>query len=327
MQKNKPNITLSSYDDIFSTDHDGSSNEQIVRQIPLSDLHPFRDHPFGVRDDEEMDKMVESINSYGVLTPAIARPRKEGGYEIIAGHRRCHASEKAGLETIPVIVRNLDDDAATILMVDSNLQREDILPSEKAKAFKMKMDAMKHQGSREDLKKANKDDLSQSDNGDLTCGQVDHKVINSKSRDVIAEEAGESGKQVQRFIRLTNLTPDLMQMVDDHKLAFNPAVEISYLKPEDQKLLIGAMEYAQATPSLSQAQRLKKFSQQGMLKYEVMCAVMTEEKKPAVSRITIEGDVLKKYFPKSYSPKEMENTIIKLLEQWQNKREHGEQSI
>ena len=324
MQKNKPNITLSSYDDIFSTDHDGSSNEQIVRQIPLSELHPFRDHPFGVRDDEEMDKMVESINSYGVLTPAIARPRKEGGYEIIAGHRRCHASEKAGLETIPVIVRNLDDDAATILMVDSNLQREDILPSEKAKAFKMKMDAMKHQGSREDLKHVSNDDLNQSENGDSSSRQLGTR---SRTDETIAANSQDSARNVQRFIRLTNLTPDLMQMVDDHKLAFNPAVEISYLKPEDQKLLIGAMEYAQATPSLSQAQRLKKFSQQGMLKYEVMCAVMTEEKKPAVSRITIEGDVLKKYFPKSYSPKEMENTIIKLLEQWQNKREHGEQSI
>ena len=324
MQKNRPNIKLSSYDDIFSTDHENSSNEQIVRQIPLSELHPFKDHPFGVRDDEEMDKMVESINSYGVLTPAIARPRKEGGYEIIAGHRRCHASEKAGLETIPVIVRNLDDDAATILMVDSNLQREDILPSEKAKAFKMKMEAIKHQGSREDLKQANMEDLSQSDNGDLTSCQVGTKL---RTDEAIAVNSQDSARNVQRFIRLTNLTPDLMQMVDDHKLAFNPAVEISYLKPDDQKLLIGAMEYAQATPSLSQAQRLKKFSQQGMLKYEVMCAVMTEEKKPAVSRITIEGDVLKKYFPKSYSPKEMENTIIKLLEQWQNKREHGEQSI
>lgn len=324
MQRNKPNITLSSYDDIFSTDHDGSSNEQIVRQIPLSELHPFRDHPFGVRDDEEMDKMVESINSYGVLTPAIARPRKEGGYEIIAGHRRCHASEKAGLETIPVIVRNLDDDAATILMVDSNLQREDILPSEKAKAFKMKMDAMKHQGSREDLKHVSNDDLNQSENGESSSRQLGTR---SRTDETIAANSQDSARNVQRFIRLTNLTPDLMQMVDDHKLAFNPAVEISYLKPEDQKLLIGAMEYAQATPSLSQAQRLKKFSQQGMLKYEVMCAVMTEEKKPAVSRITIEGDVLKKYFPKSYSPKEMENTIIKLLEQWQSKREHGEQSI
>lgn len=324
MQKNRPNIKLSSYDDIFSTDHDRSNNEQIVRQIPLSELHPFKDHPFGVRDDEEMDKMVESINSYGVLTPAIARPRKEGGYEIIAGHRRCHASEKAGLETIPVIVRNLDDDAATILMVDSNLQREDILPSEKAKAFKMKMEAMKHQGSREDLKHASNDDLNQGENGDSSSRQLGTR---SRTDEAIAANSQDSARNVQRFIRLTNLTPDLMQMVDDHKLAFNPAVEISYLKPDDQKLLIGAMEYAQATPSLSQAQRLKKFSQQGMLKYEVMCAVMTEEKKPAVSRITIEGDVLKKYFPKSYSPKEMENTIIKLLEQWQNKREHGEQSI
>ena len=324
MQKNKPNITLSSYDDIFSTDHENSSSEQMVRQIPLSELHPFKDHPFGVRDDEEMDKMVESINSYGVLTPAIVRPRKEGGYEIIAGHRRCHASEKAGLETMPVIVRNLDDDAATILMVDSNLQREDILPSEKAKAFKMKMEAMKHQGSREDLKQGNKDESKQDENGDSASCQVGTRL---RTDETIAEGTQDSARNVQRFIRLTNLTPDLMQMVDDHKLAFNPAVEISYLKPEDQKLLIGAMDYAQATPSLSQAQRLKKFSQQGMLKYEVMCAVMTEEKKPAVSRITIEGDVLKKYFPKSYSPKEMENTIIKLLEQWQNKREHGEQSI
>lgn len=303
MQKKGGNISLSSYDDIFSTEESRTeATQERVQEIPLSELHPFEGHPFKVVDDEAMMKTVESITQFGVMTPAIARPRAEGGYELIAGHRRHRASELAGKTTMPVIVRNMDDDAATILMVDSNLQRETILPSERAFAYKMKLDAIKHQGERTDL----------------TCGQVAHKL---KSRDIVASEAGESEKQVRRYIRLTELIPELLDMVDERKIAFNPAVELSYLKSEEQREFLEAMDYAQATPSLSQAQRLKKFSQEGKCSLDAMCAIMSEEKKGELDRVTLKNDVLRKYFPKNYTPKQMEDTIIKLLEQWQKKRQ------
>ena len=303
MQKKGGNISLSSYDDIFSTEESRTeATQERVQEIPLSELHPFEGHPFKVVDDEAMMKTVESITQFGVMTPAIARPRAEGGYELIAGHRRHRASELAGKTTMPVIVRNMDDDAATILMVDSNLQRETILPSERAFAYKMKLDAIKHQGERTDL----------------TCGRVAHKL---KSRDIVASEAGESEKQVRRYIRLTELIPELLDMVDERKIAFNPAVELSYLKSEEQREFLEAMDYAQATPSLSQAQRLKKFSQEGKCSLDAMCAIMSEEKKGELDRVTLKNDVLRKYFPKNYTPKQMEDTIIKLLEQWQKKRQ------
>ena len=302
MPKKGGNISLSSYDDIFQTDQSREEAQQErVQEIPLSELHPFKGHPFKVLDDEAMQKTVESIAQFGVMTPAIARPRPEGGYEIISGHRRHHASELAGKETMPVIVRNMDDDAATILMVDSNLQRETLLPSERAFAFKMKSDAMKHQGMRTDL----------------TSVQLAPKLTTA----IIGEESGMSSDNVKRYIRLTNLIPVLLDMVDEKKIAFNPAVEISYLKPEEQQDFLEAMDYAQSTPSLSQAQRLKKFSQEGKCSLDAMCAIMSEEKKGELDRVTIKHDVLRKYFPKSYTPKQMEDTIIKLLEQWQRKRE------
>ena len=302
MPKKGGNISLSSYDDIFQTDQSREEAQQErVQEIPLSELHPFKGHPFKVLDDEAMQKTVESIAQFGVMTPAIARPRPEGGYEIIAGHRRHHASELAGKETMPVIGRNMDDDAATILMVDSNLQRETLLPSERAFAFKMKSDAMKHQGMRTDL----------------TSVQLAPKLTTA----IIGEESGMSSDNVKRYIRLTNLIPVLLDMVDEKKIAFNPAVEISYLKPEEQQDFLEAMDYAQSTPSLSQAQRLKKFSQEGKCSLDAMCAIMSEEKKGELDRVTIKHDVLRKYFPKSYTPKQMEDTIIKLLEQWQRKRE------
>ncbi len=302
MPKKGGNISLSSYDDIFQTDQSREEAQQErVQEIPLSELHPFKGHPFKVLDDEAMQKTVESIAQFGVMTPAIARPRPEGGYEIIAGHRRHHASELAGKETMPVIVRNMDDDAATILMVDSNLQRETLLPSERAFAFKMKSDAMKHQGMRTDL----------------TSVQLAPKLTTA----IIGEESGMSSDNVKRYIRLTNLIPVLLDMVDEKKIAFNPAVEISYLKPEEQQDFLEAMDYAQSTPSLSQAKRLKKFSQEGKCSLDAMCAIMSEEKKGELDRVTIKHDVLRKYFPKSYTPKQMEDTIIKLLEQWQRKRE------
>ena len=308
MQSKGGNISLASYDDIFSTDENREKNKgEHIQEVPLSELHPFKNHPFKVIDDESMEKTVESIKEYGVLTPAIVRPREEGGYELISGHRRAHASELAGKETLPVIIRNLDDDAAVILMVDSNLQRENILPSERAFALKMKLDAIKHQGSREDL----------------TSGQVGPKL---RSNAVVAMDAGESVKQVQRYIRLTNLSPELLDMVDNKVISFNPAVELSYLKPEEQKDFIEAMDYGQTAPSLSQAQRIKKFSQEGKCTLEAMCAIMSEEKKSDLDRITLKNDVLKKYFPKSYTPKQMEDTIIKLLDQWQ-KRRNREQSL
>lgn len=308
MQKKGGNISLSSYDDIFSTEESRTeSTQERVQEIPLSQLHPFEGHPFKVVDDEAMMKTAESIAQFGVMTPAIARPRAEGGYELIAGHRRHHASQLAGKETMPVIVRDMDDDAATILMVDSNLQRETILPSERAFAYKLKLEAIKHQGAR----------------GDITSGQVGQKLTGAISRDIVAEEAGDSSRNIQRYIRLTELIPELLDMVDEKKIAFNPAVELSYLKPEEQHDFLEAMDYAQATPSLSQAQRLKKFSQEGKCSLDAMCAIMSEEKKGELDRVTLKNDVLRKYFPKSYTPKQMEDTIIKLLEQWQKKRERS----
>ena len=303
MPKRSGNISLSSYDDIFQTDQSREEAQQErVQEIPLSELHPFKGHPFKVLDDDAMQKTVESITQFGVMTPAIARPRLEGGYELIAGHRRHHASELAGKETMPVIVRNMDDDAATILMVDSNLQRETLLPSERAFAYKMKLEAIKHQGQRTDL----------------TSCQIGTKL---RADEQLAEGTGDSARTVQRYIRLTELIPELLDMVDEKKIAFNPAVELSYLKKEEQKDFLEAMDYAHATPSLSQAQRLKKFSQEGKCSLDAMCAIMSEEKKSELDKVTIKNDVLRKYFPKSYTPKQMEDTIIKLLEQWQKKRE------
>ena len=275
MPKKGGNISLSSYDDIFQTDQSREEDQQErVQEIPLSELHPFKGHPFKVLDDEAMQKTVESIAQFGVMTPAIARPRPEGGYELIAGHRRHHASELAGKETMPVIVRDMDDDAATILMVDSNLQRETLLPSERAFAYKMKLEAIKHQGQRTDL----------------TSSQVGMKL---QAMDIVGQEAGDSRNQVHRYIRLTELIPELLDMVDEKKIAFNPAVEISYLKPNEQQDFLEAMDYAQSTPSLSQAQRLKKFSQEGKCSLDAMCAIMSEEKKGELDRVTIKHDVLR----------------------------------
>ena len=272
-----------------------------IKQVRLSQLFPFERHPFKVNNDAEMLKIVESVKQYGVLSPAIARPMPDGGYELVSGHRRKRACELAGLETMPVIVRELDDDAAAILVVDSNLQREGLLPSERAFAYKLKLDALRHQGERTDL----------------TSRQVGDKL---KAADRVGEDVGESARQVQRYIRLTELIPPLLDMVDERKIAFNPAYELSFLKQDEQRLLLDAMDSEQATPSLSQAQRLKQFSQRGELTAEVMRAIMSEEKKPEIDRITITGDRLRKYFPRSYTPKQMEETIIKLLEQWQKRR-------
>lgn len=302
MKSSAKNINLTSVDDLFSTEESrADAGREKVMEIPLTELFPFKDHPFKVKDDEAMADTAESIKEYGVLVPAIARPRDEGGYELVAGHRRHRASELAGLETMPVIVRNLDDDAATIIMVDSNLQRENILPSERAFAFKLKLDAIKRQGARTDL----------------TSRQVGGKL---ETADLVGKESGDSGRQVQRYIRLTELIPQLLDMVDDKKIAFNPAVELSYLKPEEQTDLLEAMDMEQATPSLSQAQRLKKFSAEGKCTLEVMCAIMSEEKKGELDKVTLTGDKLRKYFPKSYTPQKMEETIIKLLEGWHKKR-------
>lgn len=305
MKSSAKNIKLTSVDDLFTTEENRiDATREKVMEISLTELFPFKNHPFKVLDDDAMLDTVESIKQHGVLVPAIARPREGGGYELIAGHRRHHASELAGLETMPVIVRNLDDDAATIIMVDSNLQRENLLPSERAYAFKMKVDALKRQGTR----------------SDLTCVQVKHKL---KARDVVAADAGASASQVQRFIRLTELIPEILDKVDAKKIAFNPAYELSFLKKEEQTQLLDAMESEQATPSLSQAQRLKKFSQEGTLSLDVMRAIMSEEKKSEVEKVTINSDTLRKYFPKSYTPQKMEETIIKLLEQWQKKRQQN----
>ena len=303
MKSSARNIELKSVDDLFATEESrADAQREKVQNIPLGELHPFRNHPFKVKDDAAMQDTVDSVREHGVLVPAIARPDPSGGYELIAGHRRHHASELAGKETMPVIVRDLDDDAATIIMVDSNLQREELLPSERAFAYKMKLEALKHQGARTDL----------------TSSQVGTRL---RADELIAQQSGESRNQIQRFIRLTELIPTLLDMVDERKIAFNPAVELSYLKKEEQTLLLEAMDSEQATPSLSQAQRLKKFSQQKMLSLDVMRAVMSEEKKNDLDRVTLKNETLRKYFPKSYTPKQMEDTIIKLLEGWYKKRQ------
>ena len=303
MPRKGGNISLSSYDDIFETDTSrATSNQERVQEIPLSELHPFEGHPFKVLDDEEMQKTVESVRDFGVLTPAIARPDPDGGYEIISGHRRHRASELAGKETMPVIVREMDDDAAIILMVDANLQRETILPSERAYAYKMKLDALKHQGARTDL----------------TSCQVGTKL---RADEKVADDAGESARTVQRYIRLTELIPELLDMVDTGQIKFNPAVELSYLAHEEQKDFLEAMDYAQAAPSLSQAQRIKKLAQEGNCTLDAMCEIMNEMKKDELDKVTLKTTVLRKYFPKSYTNKQMEDKIIQLLEQWQKKRE------
>ncbi|MEE8815976.1 MAG: ParB/RepB/Spo0J family partition protein [Lachnospiraceae bacterium] len=309
MPRKGGNPFLSGYEEIFSGARDGPDvQHERVQQIPLSELHPFEGHPFRVVDDEEMQKTVESVKQYGVLTPAIARPDPDGGYEIISGHRRMRACELAGIKTLPVIVRDMDDDTAIIFMVDANLQREHILPSERAFAYRMKMEAIKHQGERTDLSK------------DGTCAQVGHKSDGKRSRDIVAEEAGVSKNQVSRYIRLTELIPEIRDMVDEKKIAFNPAVELSYLKPEEQKEFLEAMDYAQTSPSLSQAQRIKRMSQEGQCTLEQMCDVMNELKKDDMTTVTISHDVLRKYFPKSYTPQQMQDVIVKLLDQWQKKR-------
>lgn len=308
MKSSAKKIELASVDDLFSTE-ESRQDEQLekIQEIPLSELHPFKDHPFKVKDDDAMIETADSIKKYGVLVPAIARPLPDGGYELVAGHRRRRASELAGKETMPVIVRDLDDDAATIIMVDSNLQRENLLPSERAFAYKMKLEAIKHQGARTDL----------------TSVQVEQKL---SARDQVAKEAGErSGIQVMRYVRLTELITELLDMVDEKKIAFNPAYELSFLKPDEQQMLVETMDYEQATPSLSQAQRMKKFSQDGKLSEDVMLAIMSEEKKSDLDKVTLSSDTLRKYFPKSYTPAKMQETIIKLLEQWQKKRQRDQE--
>ena len=307
MKSSARNIELKSVDDLFATEESrANAQREKVQEIPLGELHPFRNHPFKVKDDAAMQDTVDSVREHGVLVPAIARPDPDGGYELIAGHRRHHASELAGKETMPVIIRDLDDDAATIIMVDSNLQREELLPSERAFAYKMKLDAMKRQAGRP--MKENRD-------------QVGHNFSGKRTVELIAENAPDSRNQIQRYIRLTELIPTLLDMVDERKIAFNPAVELSYLKKEEQTLLLEAMDSEQATPSLSQAQRLKKFSQQKMLSLDVMRAIMSEEKKTDLDRVTLKNETLRRYFPKSYTPKQMEDTIIKLLEGWYKKRQ------
>lgn len=302
--KERSNINLKPLDDLFSTEESrADAQREKVQEIPLGELHPFRNHPFRVKDDAAMQDTVDSVREYGVLVPAIARPDPDGGYELIAGHRRHHASELAGKETMPVIIRDLDDDAATIIMVDSNLQREELLPSERAFAYKMKLEAMKRQAGR-----PSRENVSQ-------------VGTQKRSDQIMAEQVGESRNQIQCFIRLTELIPTLLDMVDERKIALNPAVELSYLKKEEQTILLEAMDSEQATPSLSQAQRLKKFSQQKMLSLDVMRAVMSEEKKTDLDRVTLKNETLRRYFPKSYTPKQMEDTIIKLLEGWYKKRQ------
>ena len=304
MREYGSNIKLPSLDNLFSSEQERQDAKlEKIQILPLTELHPFRNHPFQVRDDDEMDKMVDSVKEYGVMTPAIVRPRKDGGYEIVAGHRRCHASQRAGVETMPCIVRDMDDDTAIILMVDSNCQREHILPSEKAKAYQMKLEAVKRKAGRPSKNNS---------------AQVGPK---SWAAQVVAEEAGDSKSQVKRYIRLTNLIPEILDMVDEKKIAFNPAVELSYLKPSEQKEFLEAMDYAQASPSLSQAQRLKKLSQEGDCTLDAMCEVMNEIKKDELDHVTIKNEVLRKYFPKSYTPKQMQDTIIRLLEKWQRSKQ------
>ena len=307
MPKSSVNASLSSYDDIFSTEESRQEEQrEQVRQIPIGELFPFKNHPFKVLDDDSMSDTVESVKQYGVLSPLIARPRPKGGYEIISGHRRQHAAELAGLETLPVRVRQMDDDAAIILMVDSNLQREHILPSERAFAYKMKLDAMKNQGTR----------------SDLTSTQVVSKL---RSNEKLGAENNQSRETVRRFIRLTNLIPELLDMVDNKTVSFNPAVELSYLSPEQQQEVIRAMDDTQNYPTVSQAKRIKKLAQDGTFTTETIVAIMGEEKKSELDTVTIKNDTLRKYFPRSYTPKQMEDTIIKLLEQWQKKRQHSEE--
>ena len=310
MKSSAKKIELASVDDLFSTE-EGRQDAKLekIQEIPLSELHPFKNHPFKVKDDEAMMETADSIKQYGVLVPAIARPDPEGGYELVAGHRRHRASELAEKETTPVIVRDLDDDAATIIMVDSNLQRESLLPSERAFAYKMKLDAMKHQGERVDL----------------TCSQVGNKLEGKKSSEILAEQVGQSKNQIFRYIRLTELIPELLDMVDEKKIALNPAYELSFLKKEEQVDLLDAMDSEQATPSLSQAQRLKKYSQEGHLTLDMMRVIMGEEKKSDLDRVTFTSDTLRKYFPKSYTPQRMQETIIKLLEAWQKKRQRDQE--
>ena len=303
MPKGSLNVSLKGADDIFSTEESRQEQQrEQVQQIPIGELFPFKNHPFKVLDDESMQRTVESVEQYGVLSPLIARPRPEGGYEIISGHRRQHAAQLAGLDALPVIVRNMDDDAAVLLMVDSNLQRESILPSERAFAYKMKLEALKNQGAR----------------SDLTSCQVGTKF---RADELLAENSSESARNVQRFIRLTNLVPELLDMVDEKKIAFNPAVELSYLDEAQQRDFLEAMNDTQNAPSLSQAQRLKRLAQEGHFSYDVAFAVMGEEKKDELDKVVIKNDTLRKYFPRNYTPKQMEDTIIKLLEQWQRKQQ------
>ena len=307
MKSSAKNIVLKSVDDIFQTEENrADAQRERVQEIPLDQLKPFRNHPFKVRDDQRMLDTVDSIREYGVLVPAIARPDPEGGYELISGHRRKRGCEMAGLQTMPVIIRNLDDDAAVLVMVDSNIQREELLPSERAFAYKMKLEALKHQGAR----------------SDLTSSQLGTKL---RADELLAQQAGESRNQVQRFFRLTELISELLDMVDERKLAFNPAVEVSYLKRDEQRMLLEAMDAEQTTPSLSQAQRLKKFSQEGRLTEEAMSAIMSEEKKSDMDKVTLRSDTLRRYFPKSYTPKQMEQTIIKLLDVWQKQRQKNQE--
>lgn len=308
MKSSAKNIVLKSVDDIFQTEENrADAQRERVQEIPLDQLKPFKNHPFKVRDDQRMLDTVDSIREYGVLVPAIARPDPEGGYELISGHRRKRGCEMAGLQTMPVIIRNLDDDAAVLVMVDSNIQREELLPSERAFAYKMKLEALKHQGARTDR----------------TSGQVVQK--SKLSVEIVAEQAGENYKQVQRYIRLTELISELLDMVDERKLAFNPAVEVSYLKQDEQRMLLEAMDAEQTTPSLSQAQRLKKFSLEGRLTEQAMSAIMSEEKKSDMDKVTLRSDTLRRYFPKSYTPKQMEQTIIKLLDVWQKQRQKNQE--
>ena len=304
MPKSGANISLSSYDDIFSTEE--SRQTEQIQQIPITELHPFKNHPFKVLDDEAMQRTVESVAQFGVLAPLIARPRPEGGYEIISGHRRQHAAELAGLKTLPVIVRNMSDDEAVIRMVDSNLQRESILPSERAFAYKMKLEAIKNQGAR----------------SDLTSAQLGPKLTAAEK---VALDSDDSKSQVKRFIRLTNLIPELLELVDQKKISFNPAVELSYLADSEQRDFFEAMQDTQNAPSLSQAQQIKKLSQEGHCSYEAIFDIMGKEKKAEMDRLTIKNDVLRKYFPKSYTPRQMEETILKLLEQWQKKRQRSQE--
>ena len=304
MPKSGANISLSSYDDIFFTEETRQTEQ--IQQIPIADLHPFKNHPFKILDDEAMQRTVESVAQFGVLAPLIARPRPEGGYEIISGHRRQHAAELAGLKTLPVIVQNMSDEEAVIKMVDSNLQREHILPSERAFAYKMKLEAIKNQGAR----------------SDLTSSQIGTKL---RADERVAQDAGESRNQIQRFIRLTNLIPELLDLVDQKKISFNPAVELSYLTATEQRDFLEAMQDTQNAPSLSQAQRIKKLSQEGQCSYDAIFDIMGEEKKAEMDRVTIKNEVLRKYFPRSYTPKQMQDTIIKLLEQWQKKRQRSQE--